>query len=91
MSGEYEGMTAVLYARVSTDDKDQRPESQMEVMKDWCRREGIVVVGEYVDQLSGKDIDRPQFQALLGRIVTGSMSPWCRESRGTPARAGSIS
>ncbi len=74
MSGEYEGMTAVLYARVSTDDKDQRPESQMEVMRDWCRREGIVVVGEYVDQLSGKDMNRPQFQSALGRIMAGSIS-----------------
>ena len=75
MSSEYEGMTAVLYARVSTDDKDQRPESQLEVMKDWCQRKGIVVVGKYVDELSGKDMDRPQFQALLGRIVTGFISP----------------
>ncbi len=67
-------MTAVLYARVSTDDKDQRPESQLEVMRAWCGREGIVVVGEYVDELSGKDMARPQFQAALGRIIAGSMS-----------------
>ena len=44
-------------------------------MRAWCDREGIVVVGEYVDELSGKNMDRPQFQALLGRIVTDSMSP----------------
>ena len=74
MSGDYEGQTAVLYARVSTDDKDQRPESQLGVMRDWCDSEGIVVVGEYVDELSGKDMARPQFQAVLGRIITGSIS-----------------
>ncbi len=74
MTGEYEGQTAVLYARVSTDDKDQRPESQMEVMEGWCGREGVAVVGRYVEERSAKDMSRPQFQAAIGRIVTGAIS-----------------
>ena len=74
MTGEYEGQTAVLYARVSTDDKDQRPESQMEVIEGWCRREGVSVVGRYMEEQSAKDMSRPQFQAAIGRIVTGAIS-----------------
>jgi len=71
---EYEGLTAVLYARVSTDDKDQRPESQMEVIEQWCASEGVLVVGRYMEEQSAKDMARPQLQAAIGRIVTGSIS-----------------
>lgn len=74
MAKEYEGLTAVLYARVSTDDKDQRPESQMEVMEKWCKEQGIIIVGRFLEEKSGKDLDRPQFQQALGRIVAGSLS-----------------
>ncbi len=74
MTGEYEGQTAVLYARVSTDDKDQRPESQMEVMEGWCSKEGVIVVGRYMEEQSAKDMARPQLQAVIGRIVTGAIS-----------------
>lgn len=72
---EYEGQTAVLYARVSTDDKDQRPEVQLGTMRDWAKKEGIRIVGEFMEEKSGKDMARPQLQAAIGRIVTGSLSP----------------
>ena len=71
---EYEGQTAVLYARVSTDDKDQRPEVQLATMREWANKEGIRIVGEYMEEKSGKDMARPQLQSALGRIVAGSLS-----------------
>lgn len=74
MAKEYEGLTAVLYARVSTDDKDQRPESQMEMMESWCKDQGIIIVGRFLEEKSGKDLDRPQFQQALGRIIAGSLT-----------------
>lgn len=71
---EYQGQKAVLYARVSTDDKDQRPENQIEVMEDYCKREGIIIVGRYIEEKSGKDIDRPVFLEVMARIAKGSFT-----------------
>ena len=72
--GDYEGQTAILYARVSTDDKEQRPEVQIGTMKEWAAKEGIRIVGEYIEEKSGKDMARPQLQAAIGRIVAGSLN-----------------
>lgn len=40
---------AALYARVSTSDKDQDPETQLLVLRDYCAAHGIDVHREYVD------------------------------------------
>lgn len=65
---------ALLYARVSTDDKGQNPEAQIQVMRKWCSDNDVAIVGEYIDEKSGKDMDRPQFQAAIGRITTSALS-----------------
>lgn len=75
MSG-FEGLNAVIYARVSTDNQGQDPKKQIAECKQFCQREGIYLVkdGTYEEQKSGKDLDRRQFQAMIGRVVTGTMS-----------------
>ncbi len=54
---------AALYARVSTKDKDQNPETQLVMLRDWATRQEFDVT-EYVDKASGKDLNRPAWQQL---------------------------
>ena len=44
-----------LYARVSTKDKDQNPETQLLQLRDWANRQDLETT-EYVDQASGEEI-----------------------------------
>ena len=62
-------MTAVLYARVSTDDKGQTTESQIREMKRWCEVEGVVPVKIFQEDISGGSLDRPQFDSMMGYIM----------------------
>lgn len=52
-----------LYARVSTKDKDQNPETQLLALRDWANRQDLDAT-QYVDQASGKDLNRPSWQEL---------------------------
>jgi DNA invertase Pin-like site-specific DNA recombinase len=54
-----------IYARISTIDRGQDPETQLLVLRDYAARRGLVPAGEYVDYASGMRDDRPQYQALL--------------------------
>ena len=54
-----------IYARVSTVDKGQDPETQLLGLREYAARRAFVVVGEYVDYASGTREDRPQYQALF--------------------------
>src|SRR6266436_7469966 len=54
-----------LYARVSTSDKGQDPETQLLALCEYAARRGFVPAGEYVDYASGTRDNRPQYQALL--------------------------
>jgi DNA invertase Pin-like site-specific DNA recombinase len=55
-----------LYARVSTRDKGQDTENQLAQLRDFCQRQGWLVVHEYVDQASGKRGDnRQELQNML--------------------------
>ena len=58
--------TVALYARVSTDDKDQDPETQVYALKDYCERREWVIEGEpYIDYASAKDLARREAWRLL--------------------------
>ena len=57
-------MKVALYARVSTEDKGQNPENQLDILRGIAKREGLEVYREYVDYASGKDPNRPQFQMM---------------------------
>jgi len=54
-----------IYARVSTVDKGQAPETQLLVLREYAAQRACVIVGEYVDYASGTREDRPQYQALF--------------------------
>lgn len=54
-----------IYARVSTLDKGQDPETQLVALRAYAERRGFVKVGEYVEYAAGSQEDRPQYRALL--------------------------
>jgi DNA invertase Pin-like site-specific DNA recombinase len=57
---------AALYARVSTDDKDQDPELQLSAMRKYCEDEGLEVHSEYVDYKRARDYsNRTEWKRLL--------------------------
>ncbi|MFH0754535.1 MAG: recombinase family protein [Candidatus Omnitrophota bacterium] len=61
-----------IYARVS--DASQCVDTQLVALRDYCQRMGYQVISEYVDNgFSGKDMNRPEFERLLGDIRTGKV------------------
>ena len=64
--GSEEGeMTKVaIYARVSTDDKDQNPETQLRPLRYRCESLGYDSL-EYSDSQTGRSINRPEYQRML--------------------------
>src|SRR3954452_11939955 len=58
-------LRAGLYARVSTEDRGQDPETQLRPLREYAERRGFSVVGEFVDHASGTTEARPQYQRLL--------------------------
>jgi DNA invertase Pin-like site-specific DNA recombinase len=57
--------TVALYARVSTKDGRQDTENQLIQLREYCRKQGWTVVGEYVDHESGGTSKRAQFQRMF--------------------------
>ena len=47
-------MKVALYARVSTDDKQQNPETQTRILKMFAEAKGYEVVREYIDFMIGE-------------------------------------
>lgn len=62
-------MKVSLYARVSTDDKGQNPETQMEIIRDIANKRGYEIEGEYIDYASGKDANRPQWKLIIQKVI----------------------
>ena len=66
MSDDNQVRRVALYARVSTDDKVQDPETQIHALKGHCERRGWIIAGEpYVDYASAKDLTRREAWRLL--------------------------
>lgn len=61
-----------LYARVSTKDKDQNPETQLLALRDWANRQDLEST-EYVDQASGKNLNRPAWLRLTDDWRSGKI------------------
>jgi DNA invertase Pin-like site-specific DNA recombinase len=49
-------MRVGIYARVSTHDKDQEPETQLQPLREFCRAQGWEIAGEFVDRASATDL-----------------------------------
>jgi DNA invertase Pin-like site-specific DNA recombinase len=58
-------MKVALYARVSTRDKGQNPEMQLEPIRKYCQATGWNVYGEYTDKASAADLTRRKEWARL--------------------------
>lgn len=58
-------LKVALYARISTRDKGQDTENQLLQLRRFCQQQGWVIVGEYVDQKTGRTSDREAFQLLF--------------------------
>ena len=65
MPAKHQKPRVAIYARVSTLDKGQDPQNQLAVLRDYCRHRGFKVVGEFVDQASGRSENRSEYQKLL--------------------------
>lgn len=61
-------MKAFLYARVSTVDKEQNPDVQLQELRAYCVRREWEIAGEFVDQMSGSKAQRPQWQDMLRQV-----------------------
>ncbi len=70
------GMNAVLYRRVSDEERDEgySLENQRDRLRDWARREGYAIVGEFEDNgWSGADLDRPGLDELREMVAAGGV------------------
>lgn len=56
-------MRCAIYSRVST--TKQESENQLLQLRDFAKAMGWPVVIEYVDQITGKNSDRPEFQRMF--------------------------
>ena len=54
-----------LYARVATEDGSQDTEKQLIALCDYCKKQGWIVVREYVDRETGGASKRRHFQQML--------------------------
>ena len=67
-------MRCALYARVSTRDKDQTPETQLVALRQYVETHGLTVQAEYVDQASATDLrGRHQWRDLLKQAHKGGI------------------
>ena len=59
-------VNVAIYARVSTSDKNQDPETQLLPLRDFCIAMGWVVYREYIDHAPANDLlHRVQWRRLL--------------------------
>lgn len=66
-------MKVALYARVSTDDKEQNPETQLLILREYCEIYEHQVVATFVDEgRSGKDPERPAFKDMMKEATNRS-------------------
>ncbi len=63
-------VNAAIYARVSTRDKDQDPETQLLPLREFARAHGLNVVGEFVDIASATDMTRRAGWAEMVRLAS---------------------
>jgi DNA invertase Pin-like site-specific DNA recombinase len=52
-------MKVAIYARVSTVNGGQNPDTQLLPLREYCAQRGWEVVGEYIDRVSGAKETRP--------------------------------
>lgn len=58
-------MRAAIYARVSTADKGQDPDLQLQPLRQYCAARSWEIAGEYVDHMTGAKDRRPELDRLM--------------------------
>jgi len=59
---------AAIYARVSTFDKGQDPETQLVQLREYAERRGFDLVREFVDYATGTSEQREEYQEMLDQV-----------------------
>lgn len=54
-----------LYARVSTTTGQQDPEMQLRELREYAKHRGLIIVGEYVDRMTGSKDSRPSLNRMM--------------------------
>ena len=57
-----------IYARISTDDTRQNPETQLMQLRAYATHRGFEIVGEYIDHASGKHTERTSYKQLIDTV-----------------------
>lgn len=65
MTSPYEGLRVALYARVSTDNTGQDATLQLPQLREIALARGYEIYGEYVDEASAKDANRPAWREVM--------------------------
>ena len=69
-------MKVAIYARVSTSDKEQNPDTQLLPLRDLCSAQGWEVYREYVDQASASDLGhRKAWREIHGKPMRVKLYP----------------
>ncbi len=58
-------MRAAIYARISTRERGQEVENQLDQLRSYAAAQGWTATGEYIDQESGRTAARSEFQRLM--------------------------
>ena len=58
-------MKVAIYARISTSNKGQDAENQLQVLRESCERANFQIIKEYVDEVSGGTSERPSFKSIF--------------------------
>ena len=60
---------SVIYARVSSTNQKKDLNNQIETLRQFCNKNGVIVSDEYSDVCSGMNLDRKGFQDMLDEIT----------------------
>lgn len=74
MTSALEGLHAIGYARVSTDDKGQDTSIQIEQIQRWAQANGVVLDAVLDEDISGAEWPRPKLSEALLRVRTTNAS-----------------
>ena len=58
-------MRVAIYARISTTNKGQDADNQLQVLREFCLRSNFQIFNEYVDEVSGGTAERPAFKRMF--------------------------
>lgn len=74
MTSQLEGLHAVGYARVSTEDKGQITGTQADSIRKWAKENGVIIDKIIEEEISGAMWPRPGLSEALISVITSSAS-----------------